>query len=131
MRDSASLWCQSAFYPAQLQSAIGANMARHGTGRPEAAKVLKNTQREAPGLSGEGRGVKLAAKAAPVERLLYGRKEAAVALSISPRAVDYELAQGAFETRRYGSRVLITARSLKQWANANHYRAAQNIERAA
>jgi hypothetical protein len=59
---------------------------------------------------------------AKVERLLYGRKEAAVALSISVREVDYGLAYGEFETRRVGRRVLITAPSLKRWASKDHYR---------
>jgi hypothetical protein len=82
---------------------------------------LKNTHNVAPGNSGKGKEAKLAANRAPIEPLLYGRKEAAIALSISLRAVDYELSQGAFETRRYGKRVLITSRSLKLWANTNHY----------
>ena len=60
---------------------------------------------------------------APVECLLYGRKEAAYnMLSISLREVDYGLAFGEFETRKVGRRVLITARSLKHWANTNHFR---------
>ena len=84
---------------------------------------MKTTNKAEAGHSGEGRGAKREAISAPVERLLYGRKEAAIALSISPRSVDNELAMGAFETRRYGSRVLITARSLKKWANTNHYEA--------
>ena len=70
------------------------------------------------------------ANVAPVERLLYGRKDAAFALSISLRELDYRLAQGEFETRRVGKRVLITARSLKSWANANHYRAAARTKSA-
>lgn len=65
--------------------------------------------------------MKLAANQAPVERLLYGRREAAQALSISIRRVDYGLACGEFETRRVGRRVLITARSLKQWARSDHF----------
>ena len=71
--------------------------------------------------SDNGVGAKPEANVAPVERLLYGRKEAAIALSTSVRRIDYALAFGAFETRRDGSRVLITARSLKRWANTNHY----------
>ena len=74
--------------------------------------------------SGNGVGAKLEASVAPVERLLYGRKEAALALSISVREVDYGLAFGEFETRRVGRRVLITASSLRRWASTNHYRPA-------
>ena len=59
---------------------------------------------------------------APVEVLLYTRKAAALALSISLRALDYSLARGEFETKRNGKSVLITARSLKRWAYTNHYR---------
>ena len=72
--------------------------------------------------SGNGVGAKPEAKVVPVERLLYGRKEAALALSISLREVDYGLAFGEFETRKVGRRVLITASSLRRWANTNHYR---------
>jgi hypothetical protein len=59
---------------------------------------------------------------AQLERLLYGRKEAAYKLSISVRKVDYALALGEFEIKRVGSRVLITAPSLKRWASKDHYR---------
>jgi hypothetical protein len=89
---------------------------------------LKKYNQEVPGgsssssSSGNGVGAKPKANVAPVERLLYGRKEAAIALSISLREVDYGLAFGEFETRRVGSRVLITASSLRRWANTNHYR---------
>jgi hypothetical protein len=86
---------------------------------------LKKFNQEVPGgssSSGNGVGAKPEANVAPVERLLYGRKEAALALSISVREVDYGLAFGEFETRKVGRRVLITARSLKRWANTNHYR---------
>jgi hypothetical protein len=53
--------------------------------------------------------------------LLYSRKSAAFALSISIRKLDYDLAAGAFETRRNGRKVLITASSLKRYAAANHF----------
>ncbi len=68
---------------------------------------------------------------ASVERLLYGRKEAATALSISVRRVDYGIAAGEFETRKVGHRVLITARSLKQWANTNHYEPCRTFRKKA
>ena len=73
-------------------------------------------------MQANGVGAKPKANVAQVERLLYGRKEAAIALSISVREVDYGLAFGEFETRRVGRRVLITASSLRRWANTNHYR---------
>jgi hypothetical protein len=56
-----------------------------------------------------------------VEKMLYDRKSAAFALSISVRAVDYALARGEFETRRNGRRKLITAGSLKRYAASNHF----------
>ena len=56
-----------------------------------------------------------------VEKMLYDRKSAAFALSISVRAVDYALARGEFETRRIGRKNLITAGSLRRYANRNHF----------
>lgn len=56
-----------------------------------------------------------------IEKLLFDRKSAADALSISVRAVDYALARGEFETRRIGRKVLITAASLRRYASCNHY----------
>lgn len=56
-----------------------------------------------------------------VEKFLYDRKSAAYALSVSIRTIDYELAAGAFETRRIGRKTLITAGSLKRYAAANHF----------
>ena len=58
---------------------------------------------------------------AGVEKMLFDRKSAAFALSISVRAVDYALARGEFDTRRIGRRTLITAGSLKRYAACNHY----------
>jgi hypothetical protein len=58
---------------------------------------------------------------ANLERLLYDRKSAAEACSVSVRTIDYALARGEFETRKIGRRTLITASSLKRWANSNHY----------
>ena len=93
---------------------------------------MKKYNQEVPGgsssssSSGNGVGAKPKANLATVERLLYGRKEAAIALSISVREVDYGLAFGEFETRRVGRRVLITASSLRRWANTNHYRPASS-----
>ena len=58
---------------------------------------------------------------ATIEKLLYDRKSAAVALSVSVRTVDYAIARGELDTRRIGKRVLITAASLKKFAASNHY----------
>jgi hypothetical protein len=56
-----------------------------------------------------------------IQKLLYDRKSAAWALSVSIRSLDYLIADGAFETRRIGRRVLIAAASLRKFAAANHY----------
>lgn len=54
-------------------------------------------------------------------RLLYDRKTAARMLSISVRSLDYLIAAKRLDTRRIGKKVLITHRSLTQFAQANHY----------
>ena len=51
-----------------------------------------------------------------VEKLLYDRKSAAHALSISVRSLDYLLSQRAFRARRIGKKVLIPASELKRFA---------------
>ena len=56
-----------------------------------------------------------------IEKILYSRRDAAYALSISVRSLDYALARGEFETRRIGRKTLITAGSLKRYAAANHF----------
>jgi hypothetical protein len=56
-----------------------------------------------------------------VEKLLYDRKSAAHALSISVRSLDYLLSQRAFRTRRIGKKVLIPASELKRFAAADHF----------
>jgi hypothetical protein len=55
------------------------------------------------------------------EKMLYDRKSAAFALSLSARTVDYALARGEFETRKNGRKTLITAASLKRYAASNHF----------
>jgi hypothetical protein len=60
-------------------------------------------------------------EAQPLPKLLYDRKSAAWSTSLSIRTIDYFIAEGAFETRRIGRKVLITAASLKKFAAANHF----------
>jgi hypothetical protein len=55
------------------------------------------------------------------EKLLYDRKNAAHALSISIRSLDYLIARGEFETRRIGKKVLIPASELRKFSQANHF----------
>lgn len=54
-------------------------------------------------------------------RLLYDRKTAARMLSISVRSLDYLIAAKRLDTRRIGKKVLVTHRSLVQFAQGNHY----------
>ena len=54
------------------------------------------------------------------EKLLVGREEAAVMLSISRRAIDYLLAQKQLTFRRIGARVLIPVADLKRFSRADH-----------
>jgi len=44
-----------------------------------------------------------------IEKLLYSREDAAAALSISIRSVDYLIAEGKMTTRRIGRKILIPA----------------------
>lgn len=61
-----------------------------------------------------------------IDKLLYDRKSAAIALSVSVRTIDYALARREFEARRIGKRVLITAASLRKYAASNHFGAVSN-----
>jgi hypothetical protein len=54
-------------------------------------------------------------------KLLYDRKSAAIALSISVRSLDYYIARKAFATRRIGRKVLIPLTSLLQFSKADHF----------
>jgi hypothetical protein len=53
-------------------------------------------------------------------KLLYDRKSAATALSISIRSLDYLIERGDLPTRRIGKKVLIPARDLQRFAGADH-----------
>ena len=66
---------------------------------------------------------------AHLERLLYDRKLAAEACSVSVRTIDYALARGELEIRKKGRRTLITASSLKRWTNRNHYGSVKGPQR--
>lgn len=54
-------------------------------------------------------------------RLLYDRRSAANQLSISVRALDYLLAQGKFNTRKIGKKVLIPHADLVRFAKGDHF----------
>ena len=55
-----------------------------------------------------------------VEKFLFTRKEAAYSLGLSPRSVDYLIQAKKLETRRIGSKVLVTRESLRLYARGNH-----------
>jgi excisionase family DNA binding protein len=61
------------------------------------------------------------------DKILYDRKSAAHALSVSVRTIDYLLAAGEFETRRIGKKVLITRASLLRFAQGNHYESPRDL----
>ena len=54
------------------------------------------------------------------ERLLVRKRDAAALLSISPRALDYLIANKQITTRRIGSRVLIPMTELQKFSRADH-----------
>ena len=64
---------------------------------------------------GPGRAIIL-----PENKLLLAKNEAAALLSISPRALDYLIANKRLLVRRIGSRVLIPNTELKRFACADH-----------
>ena len=55
------------------------------------------------------------------ERILFDRKSAAAALSISVRSLDYLVADGQLDTRRIGRKVLIHRSELRRFAQADHF----------
>lgn len=56
-----------------------------------------------------------------VKKLLYSRKDAAFALSISTRSLDYLIERGELLTRRLGKKILIPAGELSRFARADHF----------
>ena len=60
---------------------------------------------------------------ASIEKLLYSRKDAAQALSISIRSLDYLIERGDFSTKRIGKKVLIPAGELRRFAKGDHPKA--------
>lgn len=52
-------------------------------------------------------------------KLLYNRAESAAILSLSPRSVDYLIADGRLEAKRVGGRVLVSFQALQAFANSD------------
>jgi hypothetical protein len=55
-----------------------------------------------------------------VKKLLYSRRDAAEALSLSIRSVDYLITTRRLSTRRIGSKILIPAREIQRFAREDH-----------
>ncbi len=55
-----------------------------------------------------------------VEKLLYSRRDAAEALSLSVRSVDYLITTGRLTCRKVGGKILIPAGALRRFAREDH-----------
>ena len=55
-----------------------------------------------------------------VEKLLYSRRDAAEALSLSIRSIDYLITTGRLSSRRIGSKILIPAGAIRRFAREDH-----------
>ena len=55
-----------------------------------------------------------------VEKLLYSRRDAAEALSLSIRSIDYLITTGRLSSRRVGSKILIPAGAIRRFAREDH-----------
>jgi hypothetical protein len=68
--------------------------------------------------------ISLMAAAAPTElptKILYDRKGAAFALSISVRALDYLIANKQIATRKLGKKIMIPHGELVRFSRADHH----------
>jgi hypothetical protein len=55
-----------------------------------------------------------------VEKLLYSRRDAARALSLSVRSIDYLIYTGRISTRRVGGKILIHVTDIRRFAKTDH-----------
>ena len=55
-----------------------------------------------------------------VQKLLYTRRDAAQALSLSVRSIDYLICTGRLPTRRIGGRILIHVTDVRRFAKSDH-----------
>lgn len=56
----------------------------------------------------------------PVAKLLYSRKDAAFALSVSVRSLDYLIANKQLNFRRLGKKIMVHATELARFSRADH-----------
>jgi hypothetical protein len=55
-----------------------------------------------------------------IEKLLYSREDAATALSVSVRSIDYLISDGRLITRRIGRKTLIPVTEIRRFARGDH-----------
>jgi excisionase family DNA binding protein len=56
-----------------------------------------------------------------MDKLLLSKREAAQKLSISVRSIDYLIGNKKLTARRIGRRVLVTYKSVLEFARADHF----------
>ena len=55
-----------------------------------------------------------------IQKLLFSRKDAAIALSLSVRSIDYLISSGNLLTRKIGRKILIPAGEIHRFARSDH-----------
>lgn len=55
-----------------------------------------------------------------VQKLLYSRQDAARALSLSVRSIDYLIYTGRLPTRRVGGKILVPVSDIRRFARTDH-----------
>jgi hypothetical protein len=55
-----------------------------------------------------------------VQKLLYSRRDAARALSLSIRSIDYLICTGRLPTRRVGGKILLHVSDVRRFATKDH-----------
>jgi hypothetical protein len=55
-----------------------------------------------------------------VQKLLYSRRDAAGALSLSVRSIDYLISTGRLPTRRVGGKILVPVADVRRFAKHDH-----------
>jgi hypothetical protein len=82
----------------------------------------------------DGANLRLSAKDMPmsqipqVTKLLYSRKDAAFALSVSVRSLDYLIANKKLSTRKLGKKITIPHCELVKFARADHANLTQHLD---
>jgi hypothetical protein len=55
-----------------------------------------------------------------IEKLLYSRRNAAEALSLSVRSIDYLITTRRLPMRRVGGKIMIPASAIRRFADSDH-----------